>query len=85
MLGAGMKGLGYLFPDNPVNDFPQGLVGLAGKDAFQTQCPLPQGFSHTHVQVVVCLLGSQVLGREGGPFLALGQAPVPQIISLYTL
>lgn len=39
-----MKGLGYLFPDNPVNDFPQGLVGLAGKDAFQTQCPLPQGF-----------------------------------------
>lgn len=54
--------MGYLFPRNPVNDFPQGLVRLAGEDPLQAHCPLPQGFSHTHVQVVVGLLGSQVLG-----------------------
>ena len=64
MLGACTKGCGYLLPDNPVNDFPQGLVGLAGNDFLQTQCPLLQCFSHTHIQVVVCLLGCQVLGRR---------------------
>lgn len=60
--------MGYLLPGNPVDDFPQGLVWLAGKDSLQTQCPPPQGFSHTYVQVVVRLLGCQVLGREGTAF-----------------
>lgn len=54
-------GMGYLLPCNPVDDFPQGLVGLAREDSLQTHRPLPQGFPHTHVQVVVSLLGSQVL------------------------
>lgn len=49
VLGTCMKGTGYLLPDNPVDDFPQVLFGLAGKDSFQTQRPLPQSFPHTHV------------------------------------
>lgn len=52
---------GYLLPHDPVDDFLQGLLGLAGKHALQTQRPLPQRFSHTHVQVVVGVLGGQVL------------------------
>lgn len=73
----------YLLPDNPVDDFSQALFGLAGKDSLQTQRPLPQGFAHTHVQVVVGLLGSQVLGREGCAALShpLNQAPAPQVSS----
>ena len=74
MLGACLKGCGYLLPGTPVDDFPQGLVGLAGKDTLQTQRPPPQCFSHTYVQVVVRLLGCQVLGREGA---ALFISPQP--------
>lgn len=47
--GRSWRGPGYLFASNPVNDFSQTFVGLAGKDSLQTQRPLPQGLSHTHV------------------------------------
>lgn len=71
---------GYLLPHNPVDDFPQGLLGLAGKHALQTQRPLPQRFSHTHVQVVVGVLGGQVLGGRGMPLShPVAQALAPQI------
>lgn len=43
------RGMGYLLPDDAVDDIPQALVGLAGKDPLQTQCPLLQCFSHTNV------------------------------------
>lgn len=76
-LGACMRGTGYLLADNAVDDFSQALLRQAGKDALQTQCPLPQCFSHTHVQVVVGLLGSQVLGREGRTALTHPRHPVP--------
>lgn len=61
--GHARRGARYLFPCNPVNDFTQALVGLAGENPLQTQRPLPQSFAHTHVQMVVGLLGSQVLGQ----------------------
>lgn len=32
-VGARMKGVGYLLPDNLVNDFPQAVFRLAGKDS----------------------------------------------------
>lgn len=63
--GSCKKGTEYLLSGNPVDDLPQALVGLAGKDSLQTHRPLPQCFSHAHVQVVVGLLGSQVLGQGG--------------------
>lgn len=40
-LGACMTGTGYLLADNAVDDFSQALLRQAGKDALQTQCPLP--------------------------------------------
>lgn len=76
-LGACVTGTGYLLADNAVDDFSQALLRQAGKDALQTQCPLPQRFSHTHVQVVVGLLGSQVLGREGRTALTHPRHPAP--------
>lgn len=76
-LGACMTGTGYLLADNAVDDFSQALLRQAGKDALQTQCPLPQRFSHAHVQVVVGLLGSQVLGREGRTALTHPRHPAP--------
>lgn len=72
--GSGQGGLAlvrgapaaHLLLGNAVDDVLHGFVGVAGEDPLQAGGALPQRLPHADVQVVVGLLGCQVL-RERWP------------------
>lgn len=51
----------HLCLGNAINDILHGFMGVAGEDPLQADSALPQCFPHTDVQVVVGLLGCQML------------------------
>lgn len=52
----------HLLLGDAVDDVLHGFVGVAGEDPLQAHGALPQRLPHADVQVVVGLLGCQVLG-----------------------
>jgi len=70
----------HLLLGDAIDDVLHGFVGVAGEDPLQADGALPQRFPHTDVQVVVGLLGCQVL-RERWPRSAPRRVLVPRCAS----